>query len=610
MMQASAVEKAPARIWITTLILLLAAALLILHAGDLSIWEDEAYTVHHISGSFEQLFRDRELMWPPTYYLLLYPWMRLVGPYDVLLRLVGAGAGLLGTAFMFRAGRRLGSLWIGWLAALLFATSSYVLYFLLELRGYNLMLMFIALAIWMHLRWLAWPSWRRAVPYGLALIGLWYSQYAGLLVTALFGIHVLLSAPRRLPRWLAIALIVAAAYLPWWPTFIDASQVRANVLTAELPSYFLQGPGMMVEAYSAGHPILFVILVIMTAGGIALLLRQDRRRWVAVLWLLGWGVGVPAAAYVLRESAGLYTSRYLTFTIPGTILLLALGLGSLPDRARSISFALALALALFAWNPFAFRPSYSDSPPVRDLVREMAARLKPGEALVMDPGCNCGIPLIWWYYESLYMPGGRPIPRAEDPSDVAGGVWYLSRQGAQDAALRQAAGEGRLYTGFWGPWYFIAEHYEAPPLRSSYRVGEGIRFRGAAVTPERPYRPGDTLTVESWWAVDQPPNRDYSIGLQMLDGEGRLIAQTDGGPAGPFTPPQTSAWQPGTLYRDDRALQIPYQTPMGAYKLRLVVYFWEDGLPLPVVSPEGVEQDSLPLGAIWVDSWGGYNLLN
>ncbi len=600
------------QIAISTLVLLLAAAILILHAGDTSLWEDEFYTVHHISGRLDQLLLDRELNWPPLYYLPLYVWMRLAGPHDVILRMTGVFYGLLGTTCFFQIGRRLGGRRTGWLAALLFATSSYTLYFLLELRGYALLLPLIGLVLWLHLRWLSHPTWRRALFYVVGLVALWYTQYAALIITVILGGHVLLTAPRRLLRWLPMPLVAAAAFLPLWGQFIEAMQVRAYVFAVNgtLPAYFLQGPEMMFRAYSGGQPVLFVMLILLVLGGLVLLMwRGPRSVRLTVLWLAGWGLAVPALAYLLRARVGLYTERYLTFTVPGLIVLLALGLGALPVPLRRIGVLLVLASAVFAWQPFHFRPAYSDSPPIRDLVRELADRLAPGEVLVVDPGCTCGDPLGWWYYESLYMPGGRAIPRVTDPADAPGGVWYLSRQGSRDAALQAAVADGRLYTEFWGPWYFIVEHYEAPPLVQGYRVGETIRFQGASFVPRGPYMPGDVLTVRTWWAVDAPPERDYSLGLHLLDASGRLVAQVDSGPVGDLTPGQTSAWQPGELYRDDRVLQIPWRVPMGRYVVLLFVYYWEDGLPLPLEEAAPQRDGGLLLGTAWVDTWAGYGIL-
>lgn len=590
------------RVWAPLLVLLMAAVVIFSHVDDLSMWDDEMFSMHHASGPFELIFRDPELMWPPGYYLLLHPWMKIAGWHDLSVHTLGALLGMLSAAVYFQVGRRLHSTWTGWLAALLVGTSNYTLYFFLEARGYSLVILLGGLAVWMHLRWLARPTWRRAVPYVLALIGLWYVQYAGLLITAILGGHVLLAAPRRLPRWLAGLAAVVLAYLPMWSQFFRAMQVR-GAAGGDLPSYFLHGPEEVVRAYSASHDWALGLILALAGGGLVLLLRRRRTQVAAVLWLAGWGIGVPIFAYLTRHNLALHTARYLMWTAPGLLLLVGLGLSRLPRWWRWGAVALVIVLALLPWNPFAFRPAYSDSPPVRDLLRWLGPRFLPGDALVVDPGCVCGDSLTWWYYENLYLPGGRPLARATDPAAVDGTVWLLSRQGNQDPALRAAAQAGRFQTEFWGPWYFIVEHWEAPPLTPGYLLGDIVRYQGSVIVPRGPYRPGDAIQVESWWAVDEPLDRDYSLSLQLVDSLGQMIVQNDSGPLGPFTPDQTAFWEPGHPYRDDRTVVVPWGTPAGYYQLRLAVYYWEDGQRLPPEQGAPQEEDSLLLATVQVVSW-------
>jgi len=164
--------------------------------------------------------------------------------------------------------------------------------------------------------------------------------------------------------------------------------------------------------------------------------------------------------------------------------------------------------------------------------------------------------------------------------------------------------KGRIPTEFWGPWYFIATLYQRPPLSPGVAVGDALRFGGGAITSGDRYLPGDRLTVESWWTVDAALDADYSISLQVIGPDGRPVAQIDGGPTGAFTPDQTSAWQPGSIYRDDRSLTIPHCLPTGDYPVRLVVYQWWDGVRLaPEPSAWTAPEDSLDLGQIAVDSF-------
>ena len=73
---------------------------------------------------------------------------------------------------------------------------------------------------------------------------------------------------------------------------------------------------------------------------------------------------------------------------------------------------------------------------------------------------------------------------------------------------------------------------------------------------------------------------DYSVNLSLIGSKGQVIAQYAGPPQGTFG--AMSRWQPGVTERDNHALAIPPDTPPGDYELRVVVYDWRNGKPLPV----------------------------
>jgi hypothetical protein len=269
-----------------------------------------------------------------------------------------------------------------------------------------------------------------------------------------------------------------------------------------------------------------------------------------------------------------------------------------------------VVLAVQPWSPFRYyRLPYEDAPPVRDLVREMAKRFRPGDTLVADPSAGLD-PLGMWYYESLYFPGGS-IPRAADGDEAEGSVWYLVRQGGEDPAVMASVEQGRIRTGeFWGPWYFIATYYEKPPLPQGYSVGGGgMRYHGAVIEPDQEiYGPGDTIRVTSWWSTGQALPVDYSIGLFLIRRtDGVLIVQNSSGPAGALSGSQTSLWQPGVLYRDEREITLPWDSGMKSYHLWLVVYNSLDGERL-APSPELPQtDDALIIHQFKSESWAFYD---
>ncbi|HVO69714.1 MAG TPA: hypothetical protein VMT24_06695, partial [Aggregatilineaceae bacterium] len=497
----------------------------------------------------------------------------------------------------------------GWLAGLSFGTSGYAVYFMLEARGYGMLLAASAALVWFHARWAKRPTWRRAVPYVLAQIVVLYTHFSGLVIIALTGIHVLLAVPyRSWWKWGVVMLATGVAFLPLLRQFLDAYHLRLRAIhQGNLPSYLLKGPESLYRAYSVHHDAWWAAILLLAGIGLTVTLwRKPRRSTGAVSWLSAWGIGIPVFAYLTRTTTGQFTTRYLSYTIPAVMLLTGLGLGALPGRWQAGGTLLLLVAATFPWQPFDHRPRYSDAPPVRDFMREMVKRFQTGDVLVVDPSID-DQGYDWWYYEPLYFPGGR-IPRAQNGRGGQPRVWYLVRQGSEDPGIRRSVESGRYATQFWGPWYFIVTLYEGPPLTPGVRVGDVLRFRGQTIPSGSRYLPGDTLAVHTWWSADAPPPLDYSIGLHVVDSKGHLVLQSDSGPQGPLVLPQTSAWEPGQVYRDDRAIKIPWCMPTGFYDVRLTMYQSWDGVRLiPEGSPESGSEDELELGRIQVDSFAYCN---
>jgi len=113
--------------------------------------------------------------------------------------------------------------------------------------------------------------------------------------------------------------------------------------------------------------------------------------------------------------------------------------------------------------------------------------------------------------------------------------------------------------------------------------------------------------VRLWWSVDHPLDKDYSYNTLLLNDEGIVVSEVNGPPQpvqldpnGPREiPAETSRWEPGQLYVEERLLTVPEQS--GALLLGLVMYQWWDGtlISAPGVGKNGV----LPLKTIFVMAW-------
>ncbi|HEX2906359.1 MAG TPA: hypothetical protein VHO69_05820 [Phototrophicaceae bacterium] len=121
-------------------------------------------------------------------------------------------------------------------------------------------------------------------------------------------------------------------------------------------------------------------------------------------------------------------------------------------------------------------------------------------------------------------------------------------------------------------------------------IENGLPWMGPPVKRE-----GETLHLRLWWSVEEPLPLDYSVGLYLMRGD-ELLASDDSAPQVSYpadAPPETSRWQTGSYYIENREITLPYPTSRSTYTVYLAVYFWQDGKR--IAAPGLNENDLLPL---------------
>ncbi len=576
---------------------------------NVPMWWDEVWSMWQTQGSLAQTINLTPYDWPPLYYVLLRFWTFLVGPNDVTGRVLSLLFALLGIALIYRAGRALGSKWAGLFAALLFAILPYTAYLTIEARGYAVLLMAAPLTAWLHIRWLNKPTIRRTLPYMLSLALCIYATYTGALLVALCVGHALIYTIVRRERriWRSWALTVSGVIVLLLPLAVrvaSLAQVRRQNIADHLAPVGIESLLPNFYGWLAGdQPLLWTALILLAVVGLITWARaisnKERPFFIRNVSLLAaWAIGAPLFMYAFRYWLLLGAVRYLSYMVPGVILAAALGLSRFP---RAIRYALIIPILLYAVAPLPFqdfRPALSDEKPTRDIVRYLGQSYQPGDQVLIDPQCNCGRDVEWSYYESIYYPGGL-MATVPDVSGAGRRLWYVSDQRSAEPAIRQQLAANRVRTAFFGPYYDIAELYEAPPRADGLLFGDSLRFFGADLPDQRPLHAGDSVNVRLWWTAAKPIPVDYSFALYVIAPDGSLVTQTDGGPQGAFVPDRTSAWQTGSLYVDQRTLTLPDHLKAGSYTIELAAYQWWDNIRLSPDPALGTQIDrALVLGSV------------
>ena len=112
----------------------------------------------------------------------------------------------------------------------------------------------------------------------------------------------------------------------------------------------------------------------------------------------------------------------------------------------------------------------------------------------------------------------------------------------------------------------------------------GIALVGYAV--EEGATSGDVLHLSLFWEAREDLDSDVQVFAHLVDGRGRLWAQSDGKPAKGLFP--TSGWTQGFRVEDRRGLLVPPAAPPGSYELVVGLYDAADGHRLKTA--EGTDQ--------------------
>ena len=359
-------------------ILALAAALRFWRLGLQPLWLDEATSASFASRPFwDCIFA--EVQHPPLFNALLHFVLSSFGSSDFVLRIPSALFGVASVAALWVLARRLFSSMpaVAPVAASLAAVSPFLIYYSQECRSYSLFILLSLLSMLAFLRFCRGAA--NHPPGSSTWLALHTFLSALLLYTHYFSLLILLAQEifywrfiRLRPRaWLLSRLITAAAFAPWifW---------LLTHLILE-PREWLGSPWLRIPyalfRYLDGYGIAAPDLVRLSTP-VSQLLREEAAAVLLtlapLLWLLFRGARRIArdpehrtlfAALLLLPFLPLLLlspwlkfvhERYLAFQAPFILLLIALGLVTLPRRRRllatlacaaSISFSLAAYFA-------------------------------------------------------------------------------------------------------------------------------------------------------------------------------------------------------------------------------------------------------------------------
>jgi len=586
-----------------TALLLAVAASRILRLNGMEMDIDEVWSIWQTLGTPRQVLAWVPYDWPPLYYLGLAAWKEAVGIHPVAVRYSSVLLGLCGVAFTYRLGQRMRSAEAGILAASVYAALGYAIFLSLMVRGYIAVYALFPLTMWLALRYFDRPRPVWAVGLGVSMAVLFYLYFPSVIACVVLVLYTFAIDPRRaIRRWWFPAGLALALATPLVIVKADLVIRRTEAThTIKQPALFEALKKLLLEGYAGNAPAFWGIVFVL-ATGLAFVCRRRFARGPA-LFLLAWPTLGAVAMYLVNPLLGFFTVNYAWWIMFGLALWMGFGLACLPGRVRTGAL-IVLGGVMFLPIPVAHYHFGVPTPPLIASFSWLRDRLLPGDVLIMDP--NIEFPFeAWDYFERVYFPQG--LPYAEDPTGYRR-VWYVCQVEREDPQLLAAVEAGRLPSIFVGPPDLLIRLYEGPPDLAGRSFENGLRFHGADVLRNQRIDTGplvrheeESIHLRLWWSVNAPPPFDYSVGTHVLDAHNRLIAQFDGPPQVKDTSWETSRWQPGRYYVEERTVKLPGDLTTGYYALYLTVYQWWDNTRL---RGEGTDEKGLLLlDRIYIRAW-------
>ncbi|MDP2728307.1 MAG: hypothetical protein Q8P59_12280 [Dehalococcoidia bacterium] len=204
------------------------------------------------------------------------------------------------------------------------------------------------------------------------------------------------------------------------------------------------------------------------------------------------------------------------------------------------------------------------------------AKLAPGEnySLIvrLGTGPEQKLPLLPTYPTSRWSKGEALVSRhlVKVPAAVLG---------RQPLSIGLAGHAGtQLLPLTWVEVAGIKRNYQEPSMQRVYKVSLddrvellGIDLEGSERGLDAPVlRPGGSLALAIYWKALREMATSYTVSVQLLDDQGRLVAQEDTLPLRGGRP--TTGWLPGEVVRDKHLLRISESLPQGRYSLIAGMY--------------------------------------
>ena len=378
-------------------ILLFGALLRLLNITQESLWYDECLTGLAMKLPFMDMVKDRIAGGhSPLYFMILYPFTRIFGNNELMLRLPSAVASIASLYFFYLIAKKLFNDDSAIAISLaFFALSALNIYFSHEARMYSMCVLFVIISFYFLIRaldeddaWL-WVNYAAATVFAVYLsaitIPVFIAQAVYVLVKRRNLAGFFLSASAAMLLYVPMALFYAKmktlGFIEWLPpvtvrTFIEFIN-GFSFKPVPLPNY----PELFNAFMEYAGLLLALPLLIFAAVSSFKKRSKDREAaLILLIWLL-----VPILLeylYTVLKQPMLGPKRYVIVLSPAFYLLLGLGIKRLPKEIwKNIIAGFLIVLFTIALVTYYNAPTKEDW---RGAISYIDSNLKAGDAFFGD----------------------------------------------------------------------------------------------------------------------------------------------------------------------------------------------------------------------------------
>lgn len=566
-----------------------------------SVWHDEAWSIRAIRDPINTPDDNT----PPAYYSLMHILWQGSGDSAFALRYGSVLLDLVTITLAAQLVRR----WVGWdpaiLTAIFFGVSPLLWAYAREIRAYVAVPLLTVLLLWLtddllkrHVRF-PWRVWVGVLITELVLL---YTHnlsvpVVGWLNLVVFGVWAYQRQWKFLGIWIVGQAALLFAYLPWLlgqsasgtslntPPALDFSLVWKiwQAYFAPLPTQIGEERPLVIGS---------IILAMVAALSLAVILSWNRSR--RTLLLLSQVILLPVLATLELHAAHIdFHPRYYIAAVPATLILIALGIDSLPDEFEMRRIAIPSSIALVCGVGAASLIGLLDDPKYQHddfrAIAEYYAGL-PEDAIILIPyGWE---PALEEYYvgkvgiraeilgielhsntESAITEINAALKQRKGPVHVELLTWYQLPADIRGMypCLLESAGQrvGNVLTvqGITTTGYTVERSVtltDVPDLTSNYGW---INLVGAAFSGR------EAICLRTTWEVEQVSQADWRVAGRILttDPPGWVIARSDTDIRAADQAP-TSEWKAGQRGAGFSLLRLPTGAPPEHYVVEASIY--------------------------------------